>query len=225
MKKTIILLSSLMSMVMFGQHYHEEGHYCASDVIRAELEKQNPEIKAKRLEMEKNLRKKGLESVLRESGVDLPNSTLGKSETMNKEQSRSSNIWKAYKGEIYEIPIVVHLIESNNPVDTKLTNEQIQTWIENANKILATTYGNGYYTEGEGIDKGAVMPFRLVLAKRTINNEPTTGIIRYDGSSLQGYNEYGMADYLDRNSRGVKEADIRRFAPHCQKTTIIISIW
>lgn len=215
MKKTIILLSSLVSIAMFGQeHHHEDGHYCAADVIRAEMEQKYPEMKIKRLEMEKNLRQKGVEGVLRESGFSLSNTTLGGLETMSSGQSRSANAWEAYNGPIYEIPVVVHIIESTNPADAnlKLTDEEIKTWIDNANKMFATTYGGSYFPEGDGIRGGNVMPFKLVLAKRTANCEATTGIVRYDGSSLEEYNDYGMRN--NNTSRGATLAQVRGLAPH-----------
>lgn len=41
----------------------------------------------------------------------------------------------------------------------KVTDEEVMAWIENANKIYATTYENGFFGEGIGIKESVVIPF------------------------------------------------------------------
>lgn len=118
-----------------------------------------------------------------------------------------------YTGIIYEIPVVVHVIESSSASNASLTltDAQIQTWIENCNKMYATTYGNGFFPEGTGPDKGNVIPFKLVLAKRTPQCTSTNGIIRYNGSTLTDYDDYGVKD---SGTNGPSTDQVKVIAPH-----------
>ncbi|MCJ7933603.1 MAG: zinc-dependent metalloprotease [Chryseobacterium sp.] len=111
---------------------------------------------------------------------------------------------------VYEIPVVVHVIEGNNASFTR-TDAQIQTWLDNANKMYAGTYP--WPASGVPADFGtsAVFPIKLVLAKRDPNCNATTGIVRYSGSALAGYNTSGMA-YQTAN--GASRAAIKGLAPH-----------
>ncbi|MBS9774670.1 MAG: gliding motility-associated C-terminal domain-containing protein [Tenacibaculum sp.] len=113
--------------------------------------------------------------------------------------------FKPYSGPIYEVPTVVHLVESSHSAWTgdnstlKISDLEMQTYIDRINAIFATTYGNGYFPEGGGAYDGTVMPFKLVLAKRTPNGQPTNGIVHYDGDQLLGekYGVYGIKQYLE----------------------------
>ncbi|WP_435523998.1 hypothetical protein [Chryseobacterium indoltheticum] len=101
-----------------------------------------------------------------------------------------------YTGQIYEIPVVVHVIESQDPANANLavTDQEIINWIARANSMYATTYGGNFYPEGAGATGGNVIPFKLVLAKRSPSCMPTTGIIRYNGSALPDYDQNGVTD-------------------------------
>lgn len=189
MKKYIISLSVLSSIVVFGQHKHTAR--CGFHHKQTQIEEKFPEIKETREKLEKKILAKKI----------------------NRKDARYSNISAMnYAGQVYEIPVVVHVIESNASQNSryKLTDAQIKTWIENANKMYAGTYGGDYYPTGDGIGQSAVIPFKLVLAQRDQNCNATTGIIRYNGSTLAGYDENGV--YSDE--KGVKEDDIINFAPH-----------
>lgn len=111
---------------------------------------------------------------------------------------------------VYEIPVVVHVIEGNNPTYTR-TDAQIQTWLDNANKMYAGTYP--WPASGTPADFGtsAVFPIKLVLAKRAPDCTATTGVVRYSGASLSGYNTYGMAY---QTADGASRAAIKALAPH-----------
>lgn len=200
MKKIIILLSSVVSIVVLGQHS------CGFDHRRALMDKEHPESKISRERAEQEFMRKGVNGILREYGFISEKPIPDRLTTMS---TRSYN----YTGQIYDIPVVVHIIESSNEADAqlKVTDDEVRTWIENANKMYATNYGNGFFEEGSGAKGGNIIPFRLVLAKRSPDCEATSGIIRYDGSSIVGYNEYGMKD---AGNDGAEEADIRRLAPH-----------
>jgi hypothetical protein len=115
---------------------------------------------------------------------------------------------------VYEIPVVVHVIYPTGAAIGSAYNKsdaQIQAWIENTNKMYAGTYP--WPSNGVPADFGqsAVFPIKLVLAKRTPNCQSTTGIIRYNGGALSGYDTYGMA-YQTAN--GASRASIKNLAPH-----------
>ncbi|MBP4136671.1 zinc-dependent metalloprotease [Flavobacterium sp. P7388] len=117
---------------------------------------------------------------------------------------------------MYTIPIVVHIIIPNNEAIGTLYNPsdtEVQKWIDNLNKIFATTYGGIFSAEGVGNNDGTVMPFKLVLAKRTKDCSETTGIVRYDASTLSSYPTNGVG------SSGVQADEVRTFAPHWQESS------
>ncbi|WES95848.1 zinc-dependent metalloprotease [Chryseobacterium arthrosphaerae] len=187
MERILIIIVSLCTVMISGQEW------CTFDKVQQELEQKDPEIRKSREEAEARLLQMNVNEYVSKMGATSKNGL--------------------YMGPVYEIPIVVHVIESSDPSNAHLvrTDAQIQEWIENCNKIFATTYGNGYYPEGPGPDGGNVIPFRLVLAKRTPQCTSTNGIIRYNGSSISGYDTFGVRD---TGSNGPSENDIRGMAPH-----------
>jgi len=131
----------------------------------------------------------------------------------NIEAERKANPLSAAKGMVngaYEIPVVVHVIEGNNATFTR-TDTQIQQWLDKANQMYAGTYA--WPANGVPADFGtsAVFPIRLVLAKRDPNCNATTGIVRYNGGTLNGYNTSGMAY---QTTSGASRAAIKGLAPH-----------
>lgn len=186
----------MLPIVVLGQH-----RYCGFDHAMEKLELEIPKEKEMRLQAEKELKFNILENFSSRGMVEM------------------SNTSGAYSGRIYEIPIVVHVIESKSPNNAylSLTDAQIEQWVSNANAMYSTTYGNGYYSEGIGPDGGTVIPFRLVLAKRTPQCLPTNGIIRYDGSSIIGYDDNGVNS--GSGTVGVTQEDIKELAPHWPETS------
>lgn len=194
-----VSILSLLCLCMFAG-IKVQAQTCGFDYKRHLVEKQFPAIKEAQLQLDEQIRQQGVQRYLRGLGIDASDLRSG----------------GAYAGTIYEIPVVVHVIESSadSLKHLKLTDDQIRTWIENCNKMYATTYGNGYYAEGDGIHGGAIIPFRLVLAKRTPTCQPTTGIIRYNGSSLPGY-DHGGVKYSNTYSDSCITLDqMRQLAPH-----------
>jgi len=124
-----------------------------------------------------------------------------------------------YTGQVYDIPVVVHVITSTDASNAAyaVNDAQIKTWIDNANKMYATTYGNGFYPEGAGNEGGNVIPFTLTLAKRNPQCTASTGIVRYNGSTLSGYDQYGIK--TDANPNGVTADQIKTLAPHWPENT------
>ncbi|EJL72052.1 Por secretion system C-terminal sorting domain containing protein [Chryseobacterium populi] len=142
---------------------------------------------------------------------------LDKRSYLNKVGATTS--WNGlYTGQIYEIPVVVHVIESQAAANAylSLTDQEIIDWIDRTNSMFATTFGNGFYPEGPGPDGGAVMPFKLVLAKRSPSCTPTTGIVRYNGSTIPSYDTWGVRV---QGTVGVRSDKIRNAEPHWPETS------
>ncbi|SDQ86082.1 Por secretion system C-terminal sorting domain-containing protein [Chryseobacterium soldanellicola] len=197
MKKITIISTLILFINVFSQNLEK---YCGFDAVMEKMDKQYPGLKEKRTAAEARF------------------AATNKQSYFNKVGATTS--WNAlYTGQIYEIPVVVHVIESQAPANANLTvsDQEIIDWIDRANKMYATTYGNGFYPEGSGPTGGAVMPFKLVLAKRAPSCEATTGIVRYNGSTLAGYDSYGVKmssnngtpDYMIKN----------QVAPHWPETS------
>ncbi|PIE49994.1 MAG: secretion protein, partial [Flavobacteriales bacterium] len=148
MKKILFLLSVFLFAGLQAQGS------CATDFVNKQLEEKYPEIRQKRLANEQKLRSMNISAYMDQIGA-----------------SFSSN--GDYTGQIYEIPVVVHVIEAtgrNTPTDA-----QIEAWIDRANQMYAGTYP-GYFPAGAGINESAVIPFKLVLAKRNPQCIATSGI-------------------------------------------------
>lgn len=189
MKRISTVLLIVFFVNSFSQDLHKE---CGFDKIMQRLDDRHPDQKR-----------------LREEGEQKINS-INQQAFLNKVGATSS--WNAlYTGQLYEIPVVVHVIESQDAANANLavTDQEIINWIGRANSMYATTYGNGFYPEGAGPTGGNVMPFKLILAKRSPACMPTTGIIRYNGSTLPDYDQNGVTD------TGATDSQIKnQLAPH-----------
>jgi hypothetical protein len=188
MKKNVLILLLLMS---YTASYSQES--CGFEKAQEELERLHPESQHAREQAEAWLLSLNKQEYFKHLGTVSKNSL--------------------YTGPIYEIPVVVHVIESSDSSNTSPTDDQIKTWIANANKMYATTYGSNYYPEGVGLGYGTVIPFRLALAKRTPQCGASTGIIRYNGSTLFGtaYDQYGVK-FIGAN--GITPSQIRNQISH-----------
>ncbi|WP_267406888.1 MULTISPECIES: GEVED domain-containing protein [unclassified Chryseobacterium] len=196
-KKNTFIFTLMIFVNVFSQNTEK---FCGFDLQAEKLDRKYPDLKKKREEF------------------DLKLSTINKNSYLNKSGATTS--WNGlYTGQIYEIPVVVHVIESNVAANSNLavTDQEIKDWLDRANKMYATTYGNGFYAEGTGPNGGTVMPFKLVLAKRAPNCNSTTGIVRYNGSTLAGYDNYGVAM---QGNNGVADYTIKtQLAPHWPETS------
>lgn len=186
MRKTLSILAVIFSVLITAQT-------CGFDQIQNDLEKRFPQIKKNRQEADSKLLSTDVKSYLNNIGATSKNGQ--------------------YTGQIYEVPVVVHVITSSAPSNSSLslTDSQITNWIENCNKQYAATYGNGFFNEGSGSLGGNVIPIKLVLAKRTPSCTATTGIVRYNGSTIPGYDAKGVNS--DQNA-GATTDQIRALAPH-----------
>lgn len=179
-----IIITMLLSFI----HLTGQEKICGFDAIQKEIESNFPQEKEKRLRIEKQLYYKNLYSKNARNPANNDN-------------------------RIYEIPVVVHVIESKDPSNDnlKLTDIEIENWIEDTNKIYATTYGGDFYAKGDGAEGGTVFPFRLALAKRNPNCEATNGIIRYDFTKYEEYNKNGVKSSEDK---GIEVNEVKKEAPH-----------
>ncbi len=188
----------LALLVFFNQAFSQtfQGEKCGFDAVMSRLDKKYPDLKKNRDAFSERMADSNMKKLLL--------SKYGESTYAN----------ALYTGQVYEIPVVVHVIESSATSNSNLsvTDTEITNWIDRANSMYATTYGNGFYTEGPGPTGGSVMPFRLVLAKRAPNCETTSGIVRYNGSTIPGYDDYGVSM---QTSNGADDYLIKtQVAPH-----------
>lgn len=181
MKKTFLYGAVLFSLSLSAQ---QQQKLCGFDQLLEQQDKDNPGAR------------EALESIARKIQL---------------EQKKNPSAFNKTVNGVYEIPVVVHVIEGGDGAFSR-TDLQIQTWIENANKMYAGTYP--WPANGVPADFGtsAVFPIKLVLAKRTPSCTATTGIVRYNGSSLPGYNTYGMA--YQQTVNGASRTAIKNLAPH-----------
>ncbi|KPH12241.1 GEVED domain-containing protein [Chryseobacterium sp. ERMR1:04] len=196
--KRIISFVALMAFInAFSQNQQKD---CGFDVVMKKMDHRYPDLKKKREVADENF------------------ATINKQSYLNKFGATTS--WNGlYTGQVYEIPVVIHVIESQAAANSSLalTDQEIINWIDRANRMYATTYGNGFYPEGTGPTGGAVMPFKLVLAKRSPSCTPTTGIVRYNGSVLPSYDTYGVKM---QGNNGAADYDIKnQLAPHWPETS------
>ncbi len=191
MKQNLLLI---FYFVFFALNAQEP---CGFGRHQNELEKRFPQIKIDREKFEAQLLSVNAHSYLKKMGVATQSSL--------------------YSGTIYEIPVVVHVIEpsSSSPfVSYTVTDAQIQTWIDNTNKMYATTYST-FFPEGTGNYDGTVIPFRLVLAKRDPQCQPTTGILRVSGGSNSDYDNSGVYS----SSSGATSDAVRALSPHWSESS------
>lgn len=192
MKRISTFLVVLFFINAFSQNHDK---YCGFDDVMKKMDRKYPELKKQREETEIKL------------------AAIEKQSYLNRVGATTS--WNGlYTGQLYEIPVVVHVIESQATANSNLTvtDMEITNWINRANKMYATTFGNGFYAEGSGPTGGAVIPFKLVLAKRSPDCQSTTGIIRYNGSTLAGYDTDGVGA---TSNSGVSDYEIKtQLAPH-----------
>ncbi|SHF39162.1 zinc-dependent metalloprotease [Chryseobacterium sp. OV279] len=201
MKKISIISGLLLFINIFFQ---AQEHYCGFDEELKRMDNRFPNLKTKREAVETKLR------------------SIDKQSYFNKLGATTS--WNGlYNGQVYEIPVVVHVIESQAPANANLslTDQDVINWIDRANKMYATTYGNGFYPEGSGADGGNVIPFKLVLAKRSPACQPTSGIMRYNGSTISLYDTKGVKNVISSTNPGVgaDASNIKTLAPHWPETS------
>ena len=106
---------------------------------------------------------------------------------------------------VYEIPIVVHLM--NDGTTPLRTNAEIINWVDNCNKFYDTTFGGDWLTVAQG---GTIIPFRLVLAKRSPSCTVTNGIIQVNVTAT--YPQYASKGCNSDNTDGVSPEQLRNLS-------------
>ena len=193
MKRIFTLFFIAITLFSFAQSSNDK---CGFDQRMSYYDQLNPELVNLRKQAEQKIRSLDRKKLLRDAGASTTTSGL-------------------YTGKIYEIPIVVHVIESSaqQNANLKVSDAEINKWINDANKMFAATYGGSMYAEGSGIDGGTVLPFKLTLAKIAPNCEPTNGIKRYNGSTIAGYDANGIK--YGSSGKGADDEEIlQNLAPH-----------
>ncbi len=109
-----------------------------------------------------------------------------------------TNAQRGADSTVTTLPVVVHVIHKGSAVGVaeNISDAQITSAIEGMNN----DFRKAANTPGDGI--GVDTRIQFELAKRTPNGEPTNGIVRVDGTVLDGYAEGGI-----RNAPGVAGAD------------------
>lgn len=186
MKKTFLYGAVLFSLSLSAQ---QKKDWCDFDAEQRVHQKENQEID----EMIRNIRDRIVSSN--------QNST-----------AKNGSTFKTVNG-VYEIPVVVHVIAPTGAAIGSAYNKsdaQIQAWLDRCNAMYAGTY---QWSQGVPADFGtaATMPIKLVLAKRDPSCNATTGIIRYNGGTLAGYDDYGVKR---SGTNGVTTAQVKTIAPH-----------
>lgn len=184
MKANFYIVIFLFSIMAFGQIEHES---CLSDIMNERMLRENPELRAELAQFEELWQK----------------IQRGESDFLNKSIIENGET-------IYEIPVVVHVIHTGNPVGGQYnkSDQEIIDWVQRANDV--------YSTVADDIDGpengGAVIPVRFVLAKRTEDCQATNGIVRVNGSQALGslYTNSGVRS--GSNGSGVTQDQIRELS-------------
>lgn len=108
-------------------------------------------------------------------------------------------------GAVYEIPVVVHVLHTGGAIGSAYnpSDAQITGMIDYLNQTYAATWP-GYPDASSG---GTEIPLRFTLAKRDPNCNPTTGIIRVNGSSNPTYAANGIT--ADPGAPGASDATVK----------------
>ncbi len=176
MKKILLVVG----VSLFSYTFAQTGEPCGYEKTQGELERKNPEIRKARLDAEAKLLAMDVQKYVQ-------NQLQGKS---------------AATTTVYEVPVVVHLM--NDGTTPLKTDAEIITWIDNANKYFATTFGAPVYTVAEG---NTIIPIKLVLAKRSPNCTTTTGINQINVTAT--YPQYSAKGCNSSNTDGVSDAQLR----------------
>lgn len=104
--------------------------------------------------------------------------------------------------EIHTIPVVVHILHEGESYGqgSNITDEQIASAITALNQDFRRMVGTN------GFGAGADVRIEFCLASRSPQGNPTTGIVRVNGSSIAGYADGGLSLF---NTTGAQEAAVK----------------
>ncbi|PKF74693.1 GEVED domain-containing protein [Chryseobacterium sp. PMSZPI] len=185
MKKTILCGMMLFSLLLSAQ---QQQRLCGFERTLEEQDRENPGVR------------QAFDKIVRE--------------IQSQRNANPSSAYNKIVNGVYEIPVVVHVIYPTGAAvgsTYNKTDAQIQAWLDRANAMYAGTYS--WPNPPADFGTSAVFPIKLVLAKRDPNCNATTGIVRYNGGALTGYDTYGVKSD-DASANGVSTAQIKSIAPH-----------
>ncbi|PJR03395.1 zinc-dependent metalloprotease [Avrilella dinanensis] len=135
-----------------------------------------------------------------------------------KNNQRAITSTTASEDEIYEIPVVFHIIHTGQPVgDPENPSEQvIVDFVEELNQQFSATWP-AFPGETEG---GVSVPIQFKLAQRDPDCQPTNGINRVDGSDLPEYLEFGVRHSGSQGTQDVIMKNISRWP-----NTEYVNVW
>lgn len=118
--------------------------------------------------------------------------------------SQNALIINTPNGPVYEIPVVIHVIHTGGSIGSTYNPSvaQLTGMIDYLNKSYEATWP-AYPNATTG---GTYIPLRFVLAKRDPSCNPTTGIVRVDGSSVPEYVSGGIEL---SSTTGADEVDVK----------------
>lgn len=98
----------------------------------------------------------------------------------------------------YTLPVVVHVIYTDESADHNISDDQIHSAIQRLNEQFSGADGNSEDTN-----------IRFQLATLDEDCQPTTGILRVDGSGVTNYTNHGIdVEYADSDGIGADIADV-----------------
>lgn len=102
---------------------------------------------------------------------------------------------------VITIPLVLHIVHNGEPVGTRwnLSDSQLRAWIRSTDGAFNASFPG---------TKGSPTGIRFVLAQTDQNRQPTTGIVRVDGSGVPSYTLHGI-QYPGVAGPGAANAAIR----------------
>jgi hypothetical protein len=169
---------TLLFLACLGMQYISSGQKCGFDEKHQQLMAQNPAFAQQVQQMKANI--------------------------ANLMSNPNSLVINTPGGPVYEIPVVIHVIHTSGPIGSiyNPTNAQLTGMIDYLNDSYAATWPS-YPGVGAG---GVDVPLRFALAKRTPDCQPTSGILRVDGSGITDY----VAGGVDAGSGiGANEATVK----------------
>ena len=162
----------IVLLMLTGSAYSQFNNQCGSDRVQNVLLQTHPDYAQSR---------QMLDSIIQERMAVF----------------QTSENFSFRSNDVYQVPIVVHIIHIGEPVGTgsNISDSQVQSAIDGMNETWSNITGNS-------ID----MQIDFCLARRDPNGNPTNGIVRVDGSVLPDYAVHGVAwdgepgaDYHDVN--------------------------
>jgi len=140
----------------------------------------------------------------------------------SKEKATRVNRRAEAEDDIYEIPVVIHVIHTGQAIGTPYnpSDNDLISMIARLNAIFAANYDAG----GINTDGSVEIPIHFKLAQRTPDCQPTNGINRVDGSAVPGYSEYGVNyPWNTTSSGGAPETDVKALSSW--PNTAYLNIW